>query len=112
MDVQDSSINKKLHLQTPTVFSPPLSKLSGFSVYLKLENLQVPGSFKIRGVGNLCQKAKQNGCKRIVCASGGNAGLGGLKTVGVCRCSFLFIDESCTSMFIMLQLFNVGLTFM
>lgn len=75
MDIQDSSINKKLHLQTPTVFSPPLSKLSGFSVYLKLENLQVPGSFKIRGVGNLCQKAKQNGCKRIVCASGGNAGL-------------------------------------
>lgn len=65
----------RLHLQTPTVLSPPLSKLSGFSVYLKLDNLQIPGSFKIRGIGNRCLKAKESGCKRIVCASGGNAGL-------------------------------------
>lgn len=67
--------SSRLHLKTPTVYSPPLSKLSGFSVYLKLDNLQIPGSFKIRGIGNRCSKAKESGCRRIVCASGGNAGL-------------------------------------
>lgn len=44
------------HLVTPTVKSPPISVAAGFSVYLKLENLQIPGSFKIRGVGNLVRK--------------------------------------------------------
>lgn len=75
MNSHDLSPGSKLHLQTPTVLSPSISKLTGFSVYLKLENIQIPGSFKIRGIGNLCQKAKESGCKRIVCASGGNAGL-------------------------------------
>lgn len=75
MDLQPQLVESKLHLQTPTVFSPPMSKVAGFSVYLKLENLQVPGSFKIRGVGNRCQKAKADGCTRIICASGGNGGL-------------------------------------
>ncbi|KAJ8312476.1 hypothetical protein KUTeg_009849 [Tegillarca granosa] len=64
-----------LHMVTPTIHSAPLSKLAGFPVYLKLENLQIPGSFKIRGVGNFCKKAYKSGCRRIVCASGGNAGL-------------------------------------
>ncbi|XP_062570218.1 serine dehydratase-like isoform X1 [Saccostrea cucullata] len=66
---------RPLHVVTPTIHSTPLSKCVGFPVYLKLENLQVPGSFKIRGIGNLCQKAAQKGCKRVVCASGGNGGL-------------------------------------
>ena len=47
----------------------------GVPVYLKLENLQVPGSFKIRGIGLTCQIAKENGFKRLVGSSGGNAGL-------------------------------------
>ena len=44
---------KPLHIVTPIVRSTPISKKAGFDVYLKLENLQVPGSFKIRGIGNL-----------------------------------------------------------
>lgn len=36
-------------LQTPSIASPALSKLTGADVYLKLENQQVTGSFKTRG---------------------------------------------------------------
>lgn len=72
MSVGDSN---PLHIETPTIKSTPISKLAGFDVYLKLENLQIPGSFKIRGIGNLISKAVERGCKEIVCASGGNAGL-------------------------------------
>ena len=40
---------------TPLVYSEKLSKISGASVYLKMEHLQKTGSFKIRGVLNkLC----------------------------------------------------------
>lgn len=75
-----------LHMVTPTIRSMPMSKTAGYDVYLKLENLQIPGSFKIRGIGNLIKKASQHGCKKIVCASGGNAGLAAAyaaKTIGV-----------------------------
>ena len=33
------------------------------------------GSFKIRGIGRTCQVAVENGAKRLVGSSGGNAGL-------------------------------------
>ncbi|XP_052717622.1 serine dehydratase-like [Crassostrea angulata] len=66
---------RPIYIETPAILSTPLSNSTGFKVYLKLENLQVPGSFKIRGIGNLCQKAVLKGCKRVVCASGGNGGL-------------------------------------
>ena len=49
---------KPLHIVTPIVRSTPISKKAGFDVYLKLENLQVPGSFKIRGIGNLVTKVR------------------------------------------------------
>ena len=48
-----------LHMVTPSIRSTPISKKAGFDVYLKLENLQVPGSFKIRGIGNLVTKVIQ-----------------------------------------------------
>ncbi|XP_060582705.1 L-serine dehydratase/L-threonine deaminase-like [Ruditapes philippinarum] len=75
-----------LHIVTPTIYSMPLSKLTGYDVYLKLENLQIPGSFKIRGIGNLIKKASQHGCKKIVCSSGANVVLAAAyaaKTLGI-----------------------------
>jgi L-serine/L-threonine ammonia-lyase len=43
---------------------------------LKLDVVQPSGSFKIRGISNCCWKAvHERGCKRLVSASGGNAGL-------------------------------------
>ena len=38
--------------KTPLVHSPLLTERLGSSVYLKLENLQETGSFKIRGAAN------------------------------------------------------------
>ncbi|MEE6514541.1 hypothetical protein FKM82_022761 [Ascaphus truei] len=67
--------SKCLHLNTPLRDSVPLSKLSGTSVYLKLDNAQPTGSFKIRGIGHLCKTWAERGCKHFVCSSGGNAGL-------------------------------------
>ncbi|XP_029349728.1 serine dehydratase-like [Echeneis naucrates] len=62
------------HLNTPLLDSVSMSKRVGTTVYLKMENSQPSGSFKIRGIGHLCQQlAKQS--KGVVCASGGNAGM-------------------------------------
>lgn len=64
-----------MHLHTPTLHSPPLSALLGTEVWLKLENLQPSGSFKLRGVGLACRRAVERGARRLVSSSGGNAGL-------------------------------------
>src|SRR5690349_15566703 len=64
-----------LHVQTPLVESLPLSRAAGRRVWLKLEALQPPGSFKIRGVGAACQAYHARGARRFVSSSGGNAGL-------------------------------------
>jgi L-serine/L-threonine ammonia-lyase len=64
-----------LHINTPLVESLPLSIAAGCAVWLKLEALQPPGSFKIRGIGLACETYLQQGAKRFVSSSGGNAGL-------------------------------------
>ncbi|PIO15041.1 hypothetical protein AB205_0150870, partial [Aquarana catesbeiana] len=66
---------RSLHLNTPLRNSVPLSKLSSTKVYLKLDNAQPTGSFKIRGIGHLCKTWAERGCTHFVCSSGGNAGL-------------------------------------
>ncbi|MEJ2675280.1 MAG: pyridoxal-phosphate dependent enzyme [Acidihalobacter sp.] len=50
-----------LHIETPLFESPVLSELAGRSVWLKLEALQPPGSFKIRGVGHACREYARRG---------------------------------------------------
>lgn len=44
-----------LHVKTPIRDSMALSKVAGTSVYLKMDSAQPSGSFKIRGIGHLCQ---------------------------------------------------------
>lgn len=62
---------------TPTEISPKLSKLLGQPVYLKLENLQITGSFKVRGalfyLSTLSPEEKNRG---VTTCSAGNHGLG------------------------------------
>mgnify|MGYP006284802057 CR=1 FL=1 len=70
-----------LHIDTPLVESRPLSMLAGPSVWLKLEALQPPGSFKIRGIGHACETYLARGAQRFVSSSGGNAGLADRKSV-------------------------------
>lgn len=47
----------------------------GQKVWLKMEALQPPGSFKIRGVGRACQEYVRRGARRFISSSGGNAGI-------------------------------------
>ncbi len=64
---------KDVVVDTPFSFAPHLSELSGCQVYLKKENLQVTGAFKIRGAYNkiatLTEEQKACG---VVAASAGN----------------------------------------
>lgn len=64
-----------LHVETPLVESRPLGAAAGRKVWLKLEALQPPGSFKLRGIGHACETYKARGARRFVSSSGGNAGL-------------------------------------
>ncbi|XP_023681269.2 serine dehydratase-like isoform X1 [Paramormyrops kingsleyae] len=63
------------HVNTPLLESLDLSKRAGTRVYMKMENAQPSGSYKIRGIGHLCQKMAGPGSRGVVCASGGNAGM-------------------------------------
>jgi len=65
---------KPLHDWTPVIESSPLTKIIGKPVFLKMENFQPVGSFKIRGIGKLCQQWVSEGKKHLVSSSGGNAG--------------------------------------
>ncbi|OGB16386.1 MAG: serine dehydratase [Burkholderiales bacterium RIFCSPHIGHO2_12_FULL_67_38] len=66
---------KSLHIETPFIESRALTLRSGRPVWLKMEALQPPGSFKIRGIGLKCQEQARRGAMRLVSSSGGNAGI-------------------------------------
>ena len=66
--------SKALHIRTPLIESIYLGRRLGKQVYLKMENLQPTGSFKIRGIGLLCQSGRDKGIRHFVSSSGGNAG--------------------------------------
>ncbi len=60
-------------IRTPLVFSPTLSRIFNGNIYLKLENLQKTGSFKIRGALYKLLKDKKNiGQGGVITASAGN----------------------------------------
>ena len=65
---------RSLHIPTPLIPHDTLSAALGKDVLLKLESLQPSGSFKLRGIGRLCQRAVEAGARRFICPSGGNAG--------------------------------------
>jgi L-serine/L-threonine ammonia-lyase len=64
-----------LHIQTPLIASLPMSQRLGRPIWLKMEALQPPGSFKLRGVGLACEHHAARGARRLLSSSGGNAGL-------------------------------------
>ena len=66
---------KPLHIETPLFESRPLTIAAGRNIWLKLDALQPPGSFKIRGIGAACQEYVRRGAKRLISSSGGNAGI-------------------------------------
>lgn len=64
-----------LHIETPLLNSRALSLHSERAIWLKLEALQPPGSFKIRGIGLACEQYARRGASRFISSSGGNAGI-------------------------------------
>jgi L-serine/L-threonine ammonia-lyase len=64
---------EQLHIETPYVPHRGLPA-SGRKTWVKMDAYQPTGSFKIRGVGRLCQALKAESAKSFVCSSGGNAG--------------------------------------
>jgi len=68
-------MDQDLHIKTPFIHSPPLTNILGRNIYLKLENLQLGGSFKIRGIGLTMQEAVRCGATEFIGSSGGNAGM-------------------------------------
>lgn len=59
-----------LHIVTPLLDT----EMNGRKVGLKLDNLQPARSFKLRGIGRLCQHHADRGVQHLVCSSAGNAG--------------------------------------
>lgn len=61
------------HRVTPLLESWALSQVAGMPVFLKYENVQPAGSFKIRGIGHFCQQVKEDGYR--LGRGGGRTGL-------------------------------------
>ena len=68
-----------LQIETPLLESGAFAGKDGRNgsrkIWLKMEALQPPGSFKIRGVGFACEAYVQRGAQRFISSSGGNAGI-------------------------------------
>ena len=64
---------QRIILRTPMIYSDTFSKLTGKEVFLKLENLQKTGAFKIRGAYYKLSQLPPSARKRgVVAASAGN----------------------------------------
>jgi len=71
-DVKEAASRlENVAIKTPLIRSYSLSELSGANVFLKLENLQRTGSFKIRGAYNKLYKLRGK-VKKVIAASAGN----------------------------------------
>ncbi|MHA2396567.1 MAG: threonine ammonia-lyase, partial [Candidatus Thorarchaeota archaeon] len=77
-DIEQARKRIKGHIKTtPLHHSQHLSEVIEGSVFLKLENEQVTGSFKVRGALNrLMTLTKEESAKGVITASTGNHGLG------------------------------------
>lgn len=64
-----------LHIETPLLKTGADYSAAGRPLLLKMEALQPSGSFKLRGIGRLCEAEVARGARAIYCASGGNAGI-------------------------------------
>ena len=75
-DIENAAKLLKTRIKhTPLVRSEFLSEVANGSVYLKLENLQKTGAFKIRGAFTALSRLEQKGgSKGVITASSGNHG--------------------------------------
>ena len=70
---QAADILRDRVIRTPLIYSATFSELAGAQVFLKLENLQKTGSFKVRGASYKLQRRQAEiGTAGVVAASAGN----------------------------------------
>ena len=74
---QASEIVKKVTLPTKLVYSEYLSKETGGKIYLKPENMQYTGAYKVRGsyykISRMSEEERERG---LITASAGNHEIG------------------------------------
>lgn len=71
--IKAQSLLKNVIKLTPLEHSKTFSGLAGANVYMKLENLQSTGSFKVRGAyTKISSLSKEELAKGVTCASAGN----------------------------------------
>ena len=79
--------------KTPLLYSNVFSKSSNNNVYMKCENLQLTGAYKIRGALNkIISLSQEEKAKGVICSSAGN------HAQGVAYASSLMGVESCIVM--------------
>ncbi|EQC51191.1 threonine ammonia-lyase [Bacteriovorax sp. DB6_IX] len=73
-DIQDARERiKDQIIQTPTTYSSTFSQLLNCELFLKLENLQLTGAYKVRGALNRLQKLSDEEKKKgVIASSAGN----------------------------------------
>ncbi|KAH0625441.1 hypothetical protein JD844_014958, partial [Phrynosoma platyrhinos] len=76
-DVLGGADGRPFHVVTPVLESVALSRAAGTKVYMKMENVQPTGSFKIRGIGYFCHQVNAGVpfTPLLRLFTGGNAGL-------------------------------------
>lgn len=76
-DVLDArKVVSKYLIRTPLLYSKQLSRILGCNVYVKCENVQITGAFKVRGGVNLVSKlSEEEKRKGVIAVSTGNHGL-------------------------------------
>ena len=76
-EVREAEARIRMHIRaTPLEPSPALGERSGLDFFLKLENVQRTGSFKVRGVMNrLLTLSPEERARGVITASTGNHGL-------------------------------------
>ena len=68
-----SEVVKKVAIETKLLYSPYFSERTGNKVYLKPENMQVTGAYKIRGAYyKISTLSDEERCKGLITASAGN----------------------------------------
>lgn len=64
---------KDIIVKTPLLYSNVFSKSCNNNVYMKCENLQITGAYKLRGALNKIKSLKEEDkIKGVVCSSAGN----------------------------------------
>ena len=92
-----SEVVREVTLPTPLIYSEHLSNLTGNKVYLKPENMQLTGAYKVRGayykISTLSSEERERG---LITASAGNHAQGVAYAAGKCGAKAVVVMPTTT----------------